>query len=314
MKRLPPPAGRFHRQGFARRDNNLALFRAIATGMVLAIAIILLTLQRLDPGRFGMLRNTLVDALAPAASMARAPFDTAGRIGHNIGAVWHAVGRNHELERELRTLRRDARELRQLRSEAAHMRALLNMRTPERVVVASGVASTVSPSGARRSAIVTAGYADGVRPRMPAIAPGGLAGRVIEVGRSASRIMLLSDNMSRVPVIVERTGWSGLATGTGGGIDFVFDIASERDRLKDGDLLVTSGDGGLFPPGIPVGRIVNARRNPPTVRASANPQSLGMVAIEKAWIPPFVPLSEESPDLADTRADQSAQQPGNGGT
>ena len=84
---------------------------------------------------------------------------------------------------------------------------------------------------------------------MPVIASGGLAGRVTDVGQGASRMMLLADADSRIPVKVLRTGWTGLAVGTGGTLlDFQFDIASGSDRIRVGDRLVTSGDGGLFPP------------------------------------------------------------------
>jgi rod shape-determining protein MreC len=174
------------------------------------------------------------------------------------------------------------------------MDALLGLRRPERRLVASAVASALSAGAGQRQAIISAGLSDGVRPRMPVIAAEGLAGRVTDVGQAAARVMLLTDSDSRVPVKVLRTGWTGLAVGTGGTLmDFQFDIASGTDKIRVGDRLVTSGDGGLYPPGLPVGVIIDAESNPPRARPLANPTGLGAVMVEAPWLtsPALVPVA-----------------------
>lgn len=71
-------------------------------------------------------------------------------------------------------------------------------------------------------------------------------------------------------------------------MDFQFDIASGTDRIRVGDRLVTSGDGGLYPPGVPVAVIVDADSNPPRARPLANPTGLGAVMVEAPWLAPPV--------------------------
>lgn len=281
-----PPAGRVYRTGFARRDANAALLGAFFAGLVLAIALFLLIVQRVNPDQFSALRGSMADALTPVVSIVRTPVNIVRKTSQNISLGWQATRKNKALTRELELTRRQAAAASQLALEVDRLQMLLRMRSPKRTLVASGVASAMAPSGTVRSAIVSAGHQDGVRPGMPVIGTKGLAGRITDVGQISSRMMLLTDGNSRVPVIVRRTGWSGLVIGDGATLRFVFDMASETDHLRVGDHLVTSGDGGLFPPGIPVATITDIDSAPPTASPEANPGNLGPVMIERAWLRP----------------------------
>lgn len=275
------------RRGFARRDSNLALLAALFTGVILALAMLLLVLQRVNPDLGHQMRGAMADALQPLLSVAQAPVTAARDIGETIGAHWRVVEKNAALEAELAENRAAVARTRLLEQQVRELEALIGLRRPERRLVATTVAAAAPAVATRRTAIIGAGLKDGVRPRMPVIAADGLAGRVTEVGQNAARIMLLTDANSRVPVKVMRTGWTGLAVGTGGTLlEFSYDIASGSDRIRVGDRLVTSGDGGLYPPGIPVAVIINAQASPPRARALANPAGLGSVLVEAPWLPP----------------------------
>lgn len=293
MNRPPPPGWRVGRRtSFARRDSNLAILGALFAGVTLALALLLLLIQRVNPEQGGRLRGAMVDGLSPILSVVRAPVDAVRAVGANIGSQWQAARRARALEAELVRVRARAARADLLALEVARMDRLIGLRRPERRLVASGIASASSATGASRTAIVSVGLVHGVRPRMPAIAADGLAGRVTDVGARASRILLLTDANSRVPVKVLRTGWTGLAVGSGGArLDFLFDPQSGSDRIRVGDRLVTSGDGGLYPPGVPVAVVTDAQAAPPRARPLANPTGLGAVMIEAPWLPPpaFVP-------------------------
>jgi rod shape-determining protein MreC len=288
MNRMPNPSRLrpARRTSFARRDSNLALLGALFAGVVIAFALLMLLLQRVNPELGGRMRGATADALSPMISVAMAPVEAVRRLGGLIGEHMGVVEKNRQLAAELKAAQRRAAETERLAAELDRMEALLALRRPERRLVASAVASAVSAGAGQRQAILSAGLADGVRPRMPVIASGGLAGRVTDVGQQAARMMLLTDADSRVPVKVLRTGWTGLLVGTGETLlDFQFDIASGSDRIRVGDRLVTSGDGGLFPPGVPVAVIIDVERNPPRARPLANPTGLGTVMIEAPWLP-----------------------------
>lgn len=282
------------RSSFARRDSNLALLSAILAGAVIAFALLLLVVQRVDPETGTRLRGATADALSPIISVVRAPIEGVKRLGSFMRDHFNVVDRNRALEAEVKKARADSARAAQLEMDLERMEALIEMRRPERRVVAGAVASAVSADAGRRYAIISAGLSQGVRARMPVIAAEGLAGRVVDVGQQAARIMLLTDVESRVPVKVLRTGWTGLAVGNGGTLlEFQFDIASGTDSIREGDRLVTSGDGGLFPPGIPVAVIINTKSSPPMARAMANPTGLGRVMVEAPWLAPLVVVAAE---------------------
>ncbi len=305
MNRMPPPSRLrpARRSSFARRESNLALLGAVFAGVVLAFALLLLLLQRVNPDLGSRMRGATADALSPIISLVRAPIEGIRRMGGAIADHRAVVEQNRELKARLARADAQAAQAGKLAAEVKRMDALLGLRRPERRLVATAIASAVSAGAGQRQAIISAGLADGVRPRMPVIAAEGLAGRVTDVGQGASRIMLLTDSDSRVPVKVLRTGWTGLAVGSGGTLlDFQFDIASGTDRIRVGDRLVSSGDGGLFPPGVPVGVVVDAESNPPRARPLANPTGLGAVMVEAPWLAPpvFVAAAPApgEPDLA----------------
>jgi rod shape-determining protein MreC len=275
------------RSSFARRDSNLALLGALLSGVVIAFALLLLVAQRVNPGLGQAMRGATADALSPILSVARAPVEAVRRVGGIIGDHRDVVARNRRLEAELKDARARAAAADSLAAEVKRLEGLLALRRPERRLVTTAVASSVSAGAGQRRAILSAGASDGVRARMPVIAAGGLAGRTTDVGIAASRMQLLTDADSRVPVKVLRTGWTGLAVGTGGTLlEFQFDVASGADTIRPGDRLVTSGDGGLYPPGVPVAVIVDAAHNPPLARPLANPTGLGTVMVEAPWLPP----------------------------
>ncbi|MCG2842846.1 rod shape-determining protein MreC, partial [Sandaracinobacter sp. RS1-74] len=305
MAQKPKPS-RFRpsrRSSFARRDSNLALLGALFAGIVLAFALLLLLAQRVNPELGSRLRGATADALTPLISIARAPVEAGRRLGDVVRDHFGVVERNRRLRAELQAANRKAGQADLLAAEVERLEALISLKRPERRVVASAIASANSASAGQRAAILSAGLSDGVQPRMPVIAAGGLAGRVTDVGATAARMMLLTDGNSRVPVKVLRTGWTGLAVGNGGTLlEFQYDVASGSDSIRVGDRLVTSGDGGLYPPGVPVAVLIDTEANPPRARPLANPTGLGAVMVEAPWLPPpsFIsaPQATAEPDLA----------------
>ncbi|MFN7176936.1 MAG: rod shape-determining protein MreC [Thermaurantiacus sp.] len=286
------------RSSFARRESNLRLIAALLTGGVIAFALFLLLLQRVDPEQAGRIRGAGADVLAPVHALVSAPVRIMQRAADQVGDHFRTVERLRTAEAELEQARRRAAEADTLAAEVRRLEGLLGMQRPERRVVATARVSAAPAHAASQTAIIGAGLSHGVQPQMPVLAADGLAGRVTDVGLAAARILLLTDAASRVPVRVQRTGWTGLAVGTGGRlVEFQTDM-SGLERIRPGDMLVTSGDGGIFPPGIPVAVIVDAEASPPRARPLANPAGLGIVSVEASWLPPpsFVPAPAAVPE------------------
>ena len=142
-----------------------------------------------------------------------------------------------------------------LRDENARYRALLGVGTdpPLPKVFARTVLDARGPFANTRIADV--GAARGVTEGNPVLSEHGLIGRVTGVSRDASRILLLTDVESRTPVLIVRTNGRAILTGDGGATPKL-NYLRTHDALREGDRVLTSGDGGVLPRGLPVGVVV----------------------------------------------------------
>ncbi len=268
-----------------RREQNLALVGAVVTGAVIATGLLLVLVARVNPAAGERLRAAIVDITAPVWSVVRLPIDGAGRAIDWAGDYLGAVSRNRQLQADLARARAELERAALERRELAQMKRLLAARDPNRGLVVTARIVAATPGSAVRSAMIAAGGADGLVPNMPVRTADGLIGRTIEVGDHVSRVLLLSDPQSRVPITIVRTGQAALAAGLNGPIVEVRDRVGADTPLAAGDRLVTSGDGGIFPPGVPVAIVVDARSDPPRARPVASPLGAGYVLVEPAYLP-----------------------------
>ncbi len=268
-----------------RREQNLALVSAVVSGAVVAAGLILLLVARVNPETGARVRAVAGDIVAPVWDVVRAPVDGAARVAGHVGDYFGAVSRAEALAGELdianarlRTARAQAREL-------AQLKRLMAVREPSRQVIATTRIAAATTGSVVRSAMLAAGMRDGVSRDLPVIGAGGLIGRTVEAGAVSARVLLLTDVQSRIPVIVERTGQAGLAAGRNLPTLVLIDRIGPEVPLLAGDRIVTSGDGGVFPPGVLVGVVVDPRRDGPLIRPAASPLGAGYVTVERAWLP-----------------------------
>jgi rod shape-determining protein MreC len=118
------------------------------------------------------------------------------------------------------------------------------------MVAARVVLDARGPSSTTR--LANAGTEKRVRPGHPVMSEHGLVGRVAGVTRGASRVLLLTDPASRTPVLIDRTNARAILTGDGGPNPRL-DFLRGSQPAREGDPILTSGDGGVFPRGLPVG-------------------------------------------------------------
>ena len=145
---------------------------------------------------------------------------------------------------------------RELQAENASLRGLLNFQTGPKVsfVTASVVAD--ASSSFVRSLIVLGGTKAGVAKGQAAMTGAGLAGRVLEVGERSARILLITDINARVPVVAERSRDQAVLAGRNSDLPELLYLSRDND-VKVGDRIVTSGQGGVFPAGLPVGEVTS---------------------------------------------------------
>jgi rod shape-determining protein MreC len=201
---------------------------------------------------YGATRKASDTVLAPVGDALAAP----GRwIGSGVSAVqdyFMAGSQNHELKAELKDMRQWRDVAIALKDENARYRTLLGLKTdpPIPMVAARIVTDSRGPFSDTR--LANAGQDKGVKPGNPVMSENGLVGRVIGVTNGASRVLLLTDIASRTPIMIDRTNARAILTGDGGPNPRL-DYLRGRDPIREGDRLLTSGDGGVLPRGLPVG-------------------------------------------------------------
>jgi rod shape-determining protein MreC len=288
---MAPPSTR--RAGFSRRAQyGLFIGYVIAVGGVL-FAVLLLVVALVDPKGFSALRGVALDATGTVSSGGRSIVNLFTDGGETVGNYFVAASQNARLKRDLKAARTRLLEARALEVENARLKQLLGLSRAmsDDVVTASVVGSSFQSS--RRFATLSAGSSDGVRVGQPVRGAEGLIGRVLETGRSVSRVLLVTDGASNVPVRLVRDGTPALATGRGDGTIDVKPLEVGANTFRRGDVFVTSGTGGIFPPNIPVAVVFRATRDDTIARPIADPARIDYAIVQNIYQPAAVEQTAE---------------------
>jgi rod shape-determining protein MreC len=253
-----------------------------------AIGAALLIISLWQPQALAGLRSMASDAAAPVGE-AGASARTGGKSFFDaIAGYYRAGSKNAALEQEMEIARVKLAEADALKRENQRLKAAIGLHEDEDkpVAVARLIGST--SSSARRFAFLSAGRADGVEPEMPVVSPMGLLGRVLEVGAESSRVLLLTDPESMVPVRRAKDDVVAFAEGRADGTLRLRLINLGINPIRKGDVFVTSGAGGLFRPNIAVAVAETVTKDGAIARVLSNPAATDYVAVEPVWKPAAV--------------------------
>lgn len=183
-----------------------------------------------------------------------------------VGGVWSDYINLVGVRAENRQLREAVKELnsreianREALLEAERLRQLLGFK--QRLQVPSLAATIIGADATPWFAtlLIDRGQQDGLREGMPVVASDGVVGQVVKVADTSSRVLLMTDPASAVAGVVQRTRARGVVKGKGHGYcSLEFSLSAEE--IKVGDIVVTSGVGGLFPKGLPLGEVTMVRK------------------------------------------------------
>lgn len=280
---MAPPSTR--RPGFSRRAQyGLFIGYVVAVAGVL-FAVLLLIVAIIDPKGFNALRGAALDATLPISSAGRSTIRFFTNSGDAVGNYFLAASQNDDLKRELEATHNQIVEARAIKLENQRLKRLLKLtqNLTDEVTTSRIVSSSFESS--RRLATLAAGRGDGVQIGYPVRAPEGLVGRVVETGQFASRVLLLTDGASNVPVQLARDGTPAMATGRGDGTIEVKPLELGENPFKRGDIFVTSGTGGIYAPNIPVAMVVQADRDKTIARPLADPARIDFATVQALYEP-----------------------------
>ncbi|MFN3451876.1 MAG: rod shape-determining protein MreC [Sphingorhabdus sp.] len=251
---MAPPQHR--RPGFSRKAQYglFATYVVAIAGTV--VAALLLAISIADPTGFSALRAAGAEITAPVARLFSNVRQTTQNINTNISAYVHAGSKNAALEKQAKANRNKIIEAQALRVENARLRGLLKLSDEGDSQVAVGRLISSTSSSTRRVATLSIGRNFGVERAQPVRGPAGLIGRVIEAGPTTARILLVTDSENLVPVMRASDGLPAFSAGLGNGTVLIKPLNLGESPFKVGDVIITSGNGGLYRPNIPFARVI----------------------------------------------------------
>jgi rod shape-determining protein MreC len=231
---------------------------AVALIVAAVVAIAFLVSDRRETFQaeaYGATRRASDTVLAPVGNVLSAPARWTGAGVDAVRGYFFAVSENRRLKTELKEMRQWRDVAIALRDTNDRYRTLLGLKTDPPIPMVAARIVTDSRGPFANTRLANSGEEKGVKPGNPVMSENGLVGRVIGVTQGASRVLLLTDTASRTPVMIDRTNARAILTGDGGPNPRL-DYLRGREPVKEGDRILTSGDGGVLPRGLPVGTAV----------------------------------------------------------
>lgn len=275
-----------------RNDESGVRFSRTFTVALFLISIVLIAFDRPQARSpvLASLRAGITDLSAPVLDLAAAPV----RGLSNIGPYWRNQARLAEENADLRQRLNETRYWRdlalQLRDQREVYEQALNVESPatqNRI----GAWTLGDPDGPFvQSRLIGAGTRQGVGSGDPVLNVYGLIGRVVETGNVSSRVLLLTDLNSRIPVMADRSNARAVLVGDNSEYPRL-DFLTRNADLEDGDRIVTSGDDGIMPRGLPVGQAQRDRQGRWRVRLYSD-----QAPVDFVWVFPFEPVLPPEPD------------------
>lgn len=242
---------RLHAGGLPPRS----LFGRLLTLLLVLLSATFLVMTKADLRLVDALENRSGDIAAPAMAVLQVPMLAARGLARDLGTLLALRAENDRLRREIDELLAWQGEAARLGVENRSLRAALAIPAQPGTTTVTTALVVADPAGSFvRTRLIDAGAERGVAVGQVAMEPQGLVGRVVAVGERSARILLLTDLNSKIPVLIERSGDRAILEGDNGRTPHLRFLPADP-RFQVGDRVLTSGDGGLIPAGLPIGEI-----------------------------------------------------------
>ena len=252
--------------------------RRILLGLLVILLLALFLLWRIDSPRVERFRTALVDAVVPSFDWALVPVTKAVGMVEDFQSYTRIYEQNQELRRELQQMKAWKEAALQLEQKNARLMDLNQVRMDPKLTHVTGVVLADAGSPFRQSVLLNVGARDGIRDGWATMDGIGLVGRIAGVGERTSRVILLNDSNSRIPVTVQPSGQKALLSGDNTPAP-PLEFLENPDLVRPGDQVVTSGDGGVFPAGLLVGQVAQGSDRRLRVRLSADYERLEFLRV-----------------------------------
>ena len=263
------------------RSNNQDYTRPLRRLILVAVYLVLLAtflVWRIDSPRVERFRAQVTDGIVPNFDWAMAPVTGTVNLFRDYQSYNRIAEQNQELRRELRKMQAWKEAALQLEQENARLLDLNSVNLDPRLTFITGVVLADSGSPFRQSVLLNVGARDGLVDGWATMDGIGLVGRISGVAKNTSRVILLTDASSRIPVTIQPSGQRAIVAGDNSAtppIDFI----ENPDLVRPGDRVVSSGDGAVFPAGLVVGQVATDPGGRLRVRLAADYERLKFLRV-----------------------------------
>lgn len=262
----------------SQREDFTTPLRRLLIGVVCLCLTAIFLVWRIDSPRVERFRAQVINTIVPNMDWAMAPMTGAINLVRDFQSYQRLAEQNRELRSELRQMRAWKEAALQLEQENARLLDLNNVRLDPRLTYITGVVMADSGSPFRQSVLLNVGARDGIRDGWAAMDGIGLVGRISGTGQETARVILLTDAASSVPATIQPSGQTALIAGDNT-VAPVIDFLENRDLVRPGDLVTTSGDGDVFPAGLLIGQVAADPSGRLRVRLSADFERLEFLRV-----------------------------------
>ena len=253
--------------------------RRLVLGLTLLVLFAMFLIWRIDSPRAERFRAQVVDWVVPNMDWALVPVTEAVNMVRGFQSYTSLQRQNRELRDELQRMKAWKEAALQLEQENAKLLDLNKVRLDPALTVVTGQVLADSGSPFRQSLLLNVGGSrDGIMDGWAVTDGLGLVGRISGVGKKSSRVLLLTDNTSRVPVTIQPSGQRAVLSGDNSALP-VLDFIEDPEEVRPGDRVISSGDGGVFPAGLLVGNVVLARDGRLRLRLAADYERLEFLRV-----------------------------------
>lgn len=268
----------------AKDQNNEDYFgpiRRLLVGLIVFALLGIFLIWRIDSPRVERFRAAVIDRVVPSFEWAMAPVTGVANLVGDYQSYTQLAAQNGDLRRELQQMKAWKEAALQLEQENAKLLDLNKVRIDPQFTYVTGVVLTDSGSPFRQSVLLNVGASDGIIDGWPTMDGIGLVGRISGVGERTSRVILLTDTSSRIPVTIQPSGQKAILAGDNT-LNPPIEFLENPDQIRPGDRVVSSGDGGVFPADLLVGQVALGNDRRLRVRLSADYQRLEFLRVLRA--------------------------------
>lgn len=252
--------------------------RRLVHVVLIALSFSLMFIGKADLVAMRDLRMSSNDFLAPVIDFVSAPIRGVETMAEGIRTVASLRAENVRLQAENDLLQRWRRRAEILESENQQLRSVTGTVSDEDRSLITARAVTAPGGSFAHTILIAIGDESGIAAGDPVITSNGLVGIVYEVGRAYARVLMISDINARIPVMLASSSWPGLTIGRNGEyLELAFLPAEARPEV--GELVLTSGHGGILPAGLAVGRVDRVDGDDIRVRPAVEFRNLGYVSV-----------------------------------